>query len=149
MAIKTAYNFYITVASSPGSTSQTDLSNRCSALKINMPQAANEVSAAGNTHKVYRPGVGDPSIEATFRADHAVGSVIPLLRSHISVTSTGFTVTARPDSGARTSANPDYSGEMQISGDLMVMDDTWGDVPSVSVRFVPFGTFAVTVTSAT
>lgn len=148
MAIKTAYNFYVAVASSPASTSLTDLSARCTSLKINMPQAANEVSAAGNTHKVYRPGVGDPSIEATFRADQAVSSVIHTLRQHISVSSTGFTVSARPDNSARTSANPEYGGQMQISGDLMVMDDTWGDVPSVSVRFVPFGAFSADVSTS-
>lgn len=148
MAIKTAYNFYIAVASSPASTALTDLSNRCIALKVNTPQAVNEAQAAGDTHKKYRPGPGDPSIEATFRRDDALLNVRPLLASHISIASTGFTVKARPDNSARSSANPEYGGEMVISGDLMLMDDSWGEVPGITVKFVPFGTFATDVSTS-
>jgi len=148
MAIQSAYNFYIAIASSPGSTALTDLSNRCVALKVNQPQVANEASVAGNTHKTYRPGPSDPSIEVTFRRDDALLSVRPVLQSHISIASTGLTVKCRPINAARTSANPEYGGEMVVSGDLMVMDDGWGEIPSISVKFVPFGTFAVDVSSS-
>jgi hypothetical protein len=147
VAINTAYNFKITVASSPGSTSQTDLSDHCIALKVNMPQQANESQAAGATHKQYRPGAGDPSIEATFRNDHSTQSIEYVLRQHISMTSTGFGVTARVVNAARSSANPDYSAECVISGDLNVMDHNWGEIPGIGVKFVPFGTFSVTVTT--
>lgn len=140
MAIETAYNFKITVNS-------VDLSDHCIALKVNTPQAVNEAQAAGNTHKVYRPGPGDPSIEATFRADHSTGSVTDTLDSLVSITSTGVPIVARVKNTTRSSANPDYSAEMILSGDLMVMDDSWGEVPSITAKFVPFGTFSI-LTSA-
>jgi hypothetical protein len=148
MAIATAYNFYIAVASTPGSTSLTDLSSRCVSLKVNMPQAANEAQAAGDTHKKYRPGAGDPSIEATFRSDQAVSNVQHTLRAHRAITSTGFTVLARPLNAARSSANPEFGGQMAISGDVMEMDDNWGDVPSITVKFVPFGAFSADVSTS-
>jgi hypothetical protein len=140
VAVETAYNFKITVNS-------VDLSDHCTALKVNMPQAVNEVQAAGDTHKKYRPGPGDPSIEATFRSDQSTQSVNYTLRSLVSITSTGVPIVARVKNTTRTSANPDYSAEMIVSGDVMVMDDNWGDVPSITVKFVPFGTFSV-LTSA-
>lgn len=141
MAVETAYNFKIVV-------NAIDLSDHCTALKVNMPQNVNEAQAAGNTHKVYRPGPGDPSIEATFRSDQSTSSVNYTLRSLVSITSTGVPILARVKNTTRTSANPEYSAEMILSGDLMVMDDNWGDVPSITAKFVPFGTFSV-LTSAT
>ena|SRR5687767_2604850 len=148
MAIQTAYNFYIAVATTPGSTSLVDLSSRCIDLKVNMPQHANEAQAAGDTHKKYRPGASDPSIEATFRRDDALLNVRPVLQAHLGITSTGLTVKARPINATRTSANPEYGGEMLISGDLMVVDDNWGDVPSITVKFVPMTTFTADVSSS-
>lgn len=141
MAVETAYNFKITV-------NAVDLSDHCVALKVNMPQGVNEVSAAGDTHKKYRPGPGDPSIEATFRGDNSTQSVQYTLRSLVSITSTGVPVVARVKNTTRTSANPDYSAEMILSGDLMVMDDSWGDVASITAKFVPFSSFSV-LTSVT
>lgn len=148
MAILTAYNFYFAIATTPGSTATVDLSNRCTALKVNMPQAANEAQAAGNTHKVYRPGPGDPSIEATFRRDDALLNIRAVLQGHLGITSTGFTVAARPINGTISSANPEYGGQGIISGDLMVVDDNWGDVPTISVKIVPYSAWTVVTTSS-
>ena len=66
----------------------------------------------------------------------------------MSITSTGVPILARVKNTTRTSANPEYSAEMILSGDLMVMDDAWGDVPTISAKFVPYGTFFV-LTSVT
>ena len=140
MAIQTSYNFYIVVNS-------LDMSDHCTALRINTPQVANEVQAAGDLHKKYRSGMGDPSIEATFRADDSTGGVSQTLRALVTPLSTGFTVEARRLNSARSSANPEYGGEMLLSGDLMAVDDSWGEVPSITARFVPFGAFATTVTT--
>jgi hypothetical protein len=140
MAIETAYNFKAVV-------NAIDLSDHCIALKVNMPQQANEAQAAGNTHKVYRPGPGDPSIEFTFRADHSTGGVNQTLAGLVSITSTGVPILARVKNTTRTSANPEYSAEMILSGDVTVMDHSWGEVPTISVKFVPFGTFSI-LTSA-
>lgn len=135
MAIQTSYNFKITVNS-------VDMSDHCTALKVNKPQSVNEVSAAGDLHKKYRAGVGDPSIEATFRADDSTGGINQTLRGLVTPTSTGVTVVARRINTTRTSANPDYTAEMVISGDLMVVDDSWGEVPTITAKFVPVGTFS-------
>jgi hypothetical protein len=141
VAVETAYNFKIVV-------NAIDLSDHCVALKVNMPQAVNEVQAAGDTHKKYRPGAGDPSIEATFRNDHSTSSVEYTLRSLVSITSTGVPLLARVKNTTRTSANPEYSAEMILSGDLMVLGADWGAVESITAKFVPYGTFSV-LTSAT
>lgn len=141
MAIQTSYNFHIIV-------NGTTMSDHCVALKIGMPQTANEVSAAGNTHKVYRAGIGDPYIEATFRADDSTGGVSQTLRALITPLSTGVTVQARRINTTISSANPDYTAQMIVSGDLMAVDDSWGEVPTITAKFVPVGTFSVVSTSS-
>jgi hypothetical protein len=140
VAIESAYNFKITV-------NAVDLSDHCISLKVNMPQQANEAQAAGDTHKKYRAGPGDPSIEATFRADHSTGGVNQTLSGLVLITSTGVPVVARVKNTTRTSANPDYSAEMILSGDLTPMDHNWGEVPTITAKFVPYGTFSI-LTSA-
>lgn len=135
MAIQTSYNFRILVNS-------VDLSDHCVNLKIAKPQTANEASAAGNTHKQYRAGVGDPYIEATFRADDAVGSVNQTLRGLITPASTGVPILARRINTTRSSSNPEYGFAAVVSGDLMALDDSWGEVPTITVKFCPMGAFS-------
>ena len=141
MAIVTSYNFHLIV-------NGTTMSDHVTSLKVGMPQTANEVSAAGDTHKKYRAGMGDPFIEATLRADDSTGGVNQTLRGLVTPTSTGFTVQARRLNTTISSANPDYTAQMIVSGDLMAMDDTWGEVPAITVKFVPVGTFSVVSTSS-
>ncbi len=135
MAIQTSYNFKITVNS-------VDLSDHCTNLKIAKPQTANEAQGGGDVHKKYRAGMGDPYIEATFRADDAVGSVNQTLRGLITPTSTGVPIVARRINSARSSANPDYTMDAIVSGDLMPLEDSWGEVPSITVKFCPVGAYA-------
>lgn len=139
--IQTSYNFHIVV-------NGTTLSDHCTALKVNQPQAVNEVQAAGATHKVYRAGMGDPSIEATFRADDSTGSVNYTLGALITPLSTGVPITCRRLNTTITSANPEYTMAGIVSGDLMRIDDSWGEVPSISVKFVPVGAFSIVSTSS-
>ena len=141
MAIQTSYNFHIIV-------NGTTMSDHCVALKVGTPQTANEVSAAGDTHKKYRAGVGDPYIEATFRADDSTGGVSQTLRALVTPTSTGVTVQARRINTTISSANPDYTGQFILSGDLMAIDDSWGEVPTITAKFVPVGTFSSVSTSS-
>lgn len=140
MAIQTSYNFKITVNS-------VDMSDHCISLRVNLPQNVNEVSAAGDTHKKYRAGMGDPSIEATFRADDAVSNVNYTLRALVTPASTGVTIVARRINGTRSSSNPDYTFEGVISGDLMAIDDSWGEVPQVTAKFVPVGALSIVSTT--
>ena len=141
MAIQTSYNFHVII-------NGTTMSDHCIGLKVGMPQTANEVSAAGDTHKKYRAGMGDPYIEATFRADDSTGGVNQTLRALITPASTGVTVQARRINTTISSANPDYTAQMIVSGDLMPMDDSWGEVPTITVKLVPVGTFSVVSTSS-
>ena len=141
MAIVTSYNFHVII-------NGTTMSDHCIGLKVGMPQNANEVSAAGALHKVYRAGVGDPYIEATFRADDSTGGVNQTLRNLITPLSTGVGVQARRLNTTISSANPDYSAQMIVSGDLMPMDDSWGEVPTITVKLVPVGPFSVVSTSS-
>jgi hypothetical protein len=135
VAIQTSYNFKILVNS-------VDLSDHCVSLKIAKPQNANESQAAGAVHKQYRAGMGDPSIEATFRADDAVGSVNQTLRGLITPASTGVPILARRINAARSSANPEYGFAAIVSGDLMPLDDSWGEVPTITVKFCPISAYA-------
>ena len=140
MAIVTSYNGKITV-------NAVDLSDHMVTWKLAKPQQANEAQSAGALHKQYRAGMGDPYIEATFRADDAVGSVNQTLRGLITPTSTGVPIVLRRVNSARSSANPDYSFEGIVSGDLMAVEDTWGEVPQIAVKFVPVGAYAETSTT--
>jgi hypothetical protein len=141
VAIQTSYNFFIAI-------NGTTLSAYCTNLRVNVPQNANEAQAAGATHKQYRAGMGDPSIEATFRADDSTaGGPGYVLRPLVATSSTGFSVAARRVNAIVTSANPEYNGQFVVSGDLMAMEDEWGAVPSISVKLVPFGTFTISSTA--
>lgn len=140
MAIVVAYNAQIMV-------NGVDLSNHCKSVVIDDGQETKEATAMGNTIRVFRAGLGVPSITAEFHNDRASGSVEATLRGVVSITSTGFTVFVRPLNSATTAVNPSYTMESVLDGGLTVVNDSVGEIPSISATFKPYSTFTVSTTA--
>ncbi len=142
MAIVTSYNGRIVV-------NAIDLSDHAKVIRVNDGHETRDATAHGNTAHNFRPGLGNHSIEATFFNDKSTASVETTLRTLTSITSTGFTVSARSLNSATTAVNPDYQfAAAIIDGDLMVMDDSVGEIPELTVRFVPYSGALVISTTA-
>lgn len=124
-----------------------DLSDHCTKVTVNDGQESREVSAMGNTIRVFRAGLGTPSITAEFRNDTAASSVETTLRGLISITSSGFVVTARKVNTTVAATNPLYIMTAIIDGDLNVLDASHGEVDALSVKFVPYSSFTVQTTA--
>lgn len=142
MAIVTSYNGFLSV-------NAVDLSNHCTSLRVNYGQESREVTSFGDTARVFRTGLATPSIEATFKDDLASGSVNATLRGLVSLTSTGFTVIAKRLNSGTTTVNPSFTLTAVLDGDLLVMNDSVGEVPEISARFVPYSGSLTISTSAT
>ena len=142
MAIMTTYNGRIIV-------NAVDLSDHAKVIRVNRGQESRDATAHGNTARNFRAGLGTHSIEATFFNDHASASVESTLRGLISITSTGFVLSARPLNSATTTVNPDYQmAAAIIDGDLSVLDSNIGELAEITVRFVPYSGGIVVSTSA-
>jgi hypothetical protein len=140
MAIATRYNAKVLVNS-------VDLSNHCTQAVVHGGQESKDATAMGNAYRVYRAGLGTPSFDLTFLNDAANGSVESTLRALISITSTGVPVYVRTYNATRTTDNPEYYMDGIIDGDLSVMNDKTGELSDLTVKFVPYSTWAVYTSS--
>ena len=126
-----------------------DLSDHAKTIRVLDGRETREATAHGNTARNFRSGLGTHAIEATFYNDDASSSVNATLRALATINSTGFAVSARRLNSATTSVNPDYQlAAAVIDGDLNVMDDPVGEIPELTVRFVPYSGALVISTSA-
>lgn len=147
MAIVVSYNGLIKV-------NGVDLSNHCKMFKFNDGQDTREVTAHGATQHVFRAGLARTSVEAEFYLDHASGSVEQTLRGLVGISSTGFDVVlqkfAASSSGTATSTgNPIYTITCIVDGDMTVLNETVGEVGTMSVKFAPYtGSFSMQTTSS-
>jgi hypothetical protein len=147
MAIITAYDAQILI----GPTGTSDFSAYCKKVTVDDGQETREATAFSNTYRVYRPGLGTPSIEATFYNDQADNSLNEILRAFISVSAptTTYNVVVRYQAGtARGASNPVWTmtGAM-LDGSLLALDDAPGEIPEITVKWLPYGTFSVSVTA--
>lgn len=136
MAIQVIYRAKVMV-------NNVDLSNHCTQAVVHDGHETKDATCMGNTYRVFRPGLGTPSFDLTFKNDPASGSVESTLRGLISITSTGVDVYVRKYNAARTTDNPEYYMDGIFDGDLTVMNDSIGELADVSAKFVPYSTFAV------
>lgn len=146
MAIETANLGFISV-------NGVDLSARARRVSLNNGGETLDATAHGDSNRKFRPGLGTISVEAEFFNDNASGSVESTLRGLRTIASTGFTVITQRKAGSASTPtstnNPKYTAVMIIDGDLNSLDDTVGELPMVTVRFVSYdGTLTVS-TSAT
>jgi hypothetical protein len=126
-----------------------DLSDHGKQVTINDGQETQDASAFGGSYRVYRAGLGTPSIECVFFNDHVNGSVESTLRDLISVNETAINVVVKSFStGLLGTSNPVYTLVGGIDGDLSVLDDTHGELSEITVRFVPFTSFSVSTTTS-
>jgi hypothetical protein len=146
MAIQVSYNGQVFI-------NGTDLSDHCKVFRVNDGQETREVSCHGNTVRVFRAGIGTPSMEMTFRNDLATSSVEQTVRALIGVSTSAFWVTARKVSGTISATNPLYQQYSILDGDFMALDEEHGEVAEVTVKFLPAPTstgasFVVQTTSS-
>lgn len=141
MAVIVSYNAQVFV-------NGVDLSDHCVGVVVNDGQESRDVTAMGDTSRRFRAGLGTSSIEATFWSDVATSSVNQTLTGLIGLTSTGFTVTARKDAGARSVNNPEYSMTAIIDGDVNALDEKPGEVSQIKVKFMPYDAFNIYTSSS-
>lgn len=128
-----------------------DLSDHAKSIVVDLAQETREVTTMGASARNFRAGLQNPSITAVFRNDSAASSVEATLRALItSATSGAVPVFVKKINTASTTVNPAYQFTLAIiDGDLNLLDAEVGEVPDISVKFVPYsGTLTVT-TSAT
>ena len=125
-----------------------DFSDHVKKVTVNSGQETRDVSAMGNTQRIFRAGIGTASITAELYNDTAASSIEPTLRALISVTSTGFSVSARKVNSATTTVNPDYRMEAVIDGEINLLDESHGEVGMVSVTFKPYSAFSVSTSAS-
>jgi hypothetical protein len=134
----------------------TNLSDHCTTFTLDDGQETKDITTftTGTPIRVFRAGLGTPSVQATFKLDHAAGSVEPVLRPLVSTSSTGFAlVVQKLAAGAvnpTSSVNPKYSfGACVLDGGLTVLNEQVGEVAEVQVRFVPYASSLTISTTAT
>lgn len=132
-----------------------DLSDQAVSLRLNLGQESREATTFGNTARVFRAGLRTLSVEAEFMANSSTGAADTTLRNLISITSTSgnaLIVQRQAPDGASivTSAtNPQFSFTAIFEGDQMALDDSVGELPRISGRFVPLsGTISITTTAS-
>lgn len=125
-----------------------DLSDHIKKVTVAGGQETREVTAMGKTYKVSRAGLGTPKITAELFGDAASGSVNATLRALIAANTSGVTVLVKEFNTATTVVNPSFTMDGIIDGDLNVVDAAIGEVPMVSVTFVPFSTYTVSTSAS-
>lgn len=149
MAILVSTNGYILV-------NAVNLSDHCTSLSMNDGQETRDCSTftTGTPMRVFRAGLTTASVSATFKNDHASGSVESTLRGLVSSSSTGFPLVVQKIAGSATvptsTNNPKYTfSAVVIDGDLNVLNDSVGEIAEISARFVPYTGSLTVSTSAT
>ena len=141
MAIIVSTNAYITVGG-------TNLSDHATSITVNDGQETRDASVMGTAYRLFRAGLGTPSISVTFKNDHAASSVENTLRSLITTSTSGVvTIEARKLNSNSSSTNPTYSMVGILDGDLNVLNDSIGEIAEISARFVPYSSFTVSTTA--
>jgi hypothetical protein len=113
------------------------------ATKITVEDGNEEISAKrmGDTAGNSIPGIAKQSITATFLQDFSAGDVHATLRAALLATRAGNTVAVvvRPDSGAKSATNPEWSGDMKLF-ETKPIDASAGDKSDCVAVFKTSGT---------
>lgn len=124
------------------------LSDHAKNFVLNIGQETRDVTAHGNSVRVFRPGLGLVTLDVDFFNDHAAGSVEATLRALVATSSTGFPVEVRKYNTGSTTVNPTYSFTAVFDGDLNVLSEDIGEVGMVAAKFLAYtGTFTVSTTA--
>jgi hypothetical protein len=91
-----------------------DLSNRVKSVQINYNAAMLDATAMSNTTKVNLAGLKDWSMPVTFVDEIAAAAVDGTLFGLVGAAA--ITVIMRPDAGAASATNPNYTGSAVLAG---------------------------------
>ncbi len=84
-----------------------------------------------------------------FYQDYSTGSVYSVMKGIFdSTASTGVALIVRPTTGARTSDNPEWQGNLLLDGDFPQIDAEFGGVNMAPANFVGTGTLSFLTSSS-
>ena len=125
-----------------------DFSDHTKKVTFNDGQETRDVSAMGNTQRIFRAGIGTASITLEMYNDTSTGSVESTLRGLISTVSTGVVVQVRKVNTTISATNPLYIMPAVVDGDINLLDESHGEVGMVSVTFKPYSNISTQTTSS-
>jgi hypothetical protein len=144
MAIRTSYDASVTFGG-------TDFSDHCTSVTVSDGSAAMDVTCMGNTYHIFRPGLSNVSFSATFKNDQTDGQVSETIRNLLGIvaSSSGFSAIVRYSSGLILgTSNPVHTMNAIVDGEVNLMDDKIGEVPEITVKFVPYDSYSVSTTTS-
>lgn len=125
----------------------TDLTDHVRSIEGSYSNEVQDKTAMLDGARDRLPGLFDSSLNITFNADEASGSVNETLHGLTGTTS--FTVVCRRESTQdRADGNPDYTFTVLLQ-DLNPVSGSVGDVATVTANFVGAGTALTRTTSST
>lgn len=115
-----------------------DISAYCDEVSLSRDIETAEVTAFGNSAKAYITGLTDATISVSGKFDAAGASTVDSVLSGILGQSATVTWAYRPNSAAKSSTNPEYTGEgivtsYEVSGSV-------GDAVTFSAEIQATGT---------
>lgn len=128
-----------------------DLSNRIrKATIVTKKRSPQMVTAMTDTNEDYLPvSIKGWRVSLEFYQDYASGSVYETLKTILNSTaSSGVAITIRPTTGARTTGNPEWQGQVLLDGDFAQLDGAVGDVLMTSPAFQGTGALTFATTSS-
>lgn len=111
----------------------TVVSDHATACSVETERDELDGTAFGAVNKVNKAGLGDATINVTFLQDWAASSIDSILWP-LSQTNTPFTVKVRPDSGAITTSNPEYTMSA-LMFNYSPIDGSVGELSTTDVAF--------------
>jgi hypothetical protein len=128
-----------------------DLSSRVKKVTIITKRRSPQlVTAMTDTNEDYLPiNIRGWRVAIEFYQDFASGSVYETLKATLNSTaSSGHAITVRPTTGARTTGNPEWQGQVHLDGDLAQIDGSVGDVLMTNPSFQGSGALTMATTSS-
>ncbi len=127
MGVYTFVNGYLSVAG-------TDLSARVKSMTLATGVEVQDPSAMGVNTRLALAGLGTWSLTVTFNQDYAAGNVDAVLSALVGPNLTAALI-FRPDAGAQSPTNPEYTGTAVVSS-YQPIGGSVGDLATAPVTFV-------------
>ena len=113
-----------------------DLSDHVESIRLETKADMLENTAMGNTTHTFQAGLLDWSVEIVFFQDYAVGSVDATLEALVGAAL--FPIIIRPDSAAKSTTNPEYTGNGVLEAHQGLSGGV-GTLQKVTARIRPAG----------
>ena len=126
MATRVLKNAHLTVNS-------VDLSDEVQQIALNLTTDTPEDTAMGDNARSYLPGLNNATFTVTFNSDYTTGNGDATLWTIYSGAA-AVTFALRPDAGATSTSNPEYTGSVILT-DFGPVDGSVGDLATTAATF--------------